>query len=117
MRILLMALTLLAAAAPLAWSQSRPAAHDAEILWDTYGVPHIFAKNRNALAYAFGWAQMQNHGDLLLRLVAQARGRASEYLNADYLDEDRWVWTLGLRGAPERPLAAHSPERPAHPQS
>ena len=90
---------------------------DAEILWDTYGVPHIFAQNRNALAYAFGWAQMQNHGDLLLRLVAQARGRASEYLNADYLDEDRWVWTLGLRGDAERALAAQSPEMRAHLES
>ena len=29
--------------------------------------------------YAYGWAQMQNHGDLILKLYGQARGRASEY--------------------------------------
>jgi acyl-homoserine-lactone acylase len=100
-----------------ATSQSKNALHGAEILWDTYGVPHIFAKDRQGLAYAFGWAQMQNHGDLILRLVAQARGRASEYLNADYLDEDRWVWTLDLRGDAERSLAAQPPEMRAHLES
>jgi acyl-homoserine-lactone acylase len=88
-----------------------------EILWDTYGVPHIFARSREGLAYGFGWAQMQNHGDLLLRLVAQARGRASEYLNPDYLDEDRWVWTLDLWGEAERALAAQPREMRAHLES
>jgi len=60
-----------------------------EILWDTYGVPHIRAADRRSLAFAFGWAQMRNHSDLLLRLAAQARGRAAEYLGPGYLDEDR----------------------------
>ncbi|HUF65223.1 MAG TPA: penicillin acylase family protein, partial [Gemmatimonadaceae bacterium] len=55
----------------------------AEILWDSYGVPHIFASDRNALARALGWAQMRNHGDLLLRLYAQARGRGAELLGED----------------------------------
>ncbi|HXG72157.1 MAG TPA: penicillin acylase family protein [Gemmatimonadaceae bacterium] len=98
-------------------SQASGAARGAEIMWDTYGVPHIFARDRNSLAYAFGWAQMQNHGDLLLRLVAQSRGRASEYLNADYLDEDRWVWTLDLRGDAERALAAQPRPVRAHLES
>jgi len=108
-------LTLLAlcAAAPV-WPQSKTAPQGAEILWDSYGVPHIFAKDRGGLAYAFGWAQMRNHGDLLLRLVAQSRGRASEYLNADYLEEDRWVWTLDLRGDAERALADQPREARAH---
>ena len=35
-----------------------------EILWDRYGVPHIFAPDAEMLFYAFGWAQMQAHGDL-----------------------------------------------------
>ena len=28
-----------------------------EILWDTYGVPHIYAAGREAMFYAHGWAQ------------------------------------------------------------
>src|SRR5688500_18862669 len=70
-----------------------------EILWDTYGVPHVFARDSRSMFYAFGWAQMQSHGDLLLRLYGQARGRAAEYWGADYLDSDRWV---RVNGVPER---------------
>ena len=29
-----------------------------EILWNTWGVPHIFAREARQLHYAFGWAQM-----------------------------------------------------------
>ena len=50
-----------------------------EILWDTWGVPHIYGEDAEGLHYAFGWAQMANHGDLILRLYGQARGRAAEY--------------------------------------
>ncbi len=90
---------------------------DPEILWDNYGVPHIYAADRNGLAYAFGWAQMRNHGDLLLRLVAQARGRAAEYLGPSYLDEDRWVWRLDMPTRAEDWIALQTPETRAHTQA
>ena len=48
-----------------------------EILWDTYGIPHIYGKDTSSAFQAFGWAQMQSHGNLLLRLYGQARGRAA----------------------------------------
>src|SRR5262245_61566368 len=57
-----------------------------EILWDTWGVPHIFAKDAVGLFHAFGWAQMHSHGNLVLRLYGQARGRAAEYWGKDYVD-------------------------------
>ena len=85
-----------------------------EILWDTYGVPHIYARDRNGLAYAFGWAQMRNHGDLLLRLILQGRGRASEFLGQSYLDEDRWVWTIGIPQLSARDYASQTPAMRAH---
>ena len=88
-----------------------------EILWDTYGVPHIYAGDRNGLAYAFGWAQMRNHGDLVLRLAAQARGRAAEYLGPSYLDEDRWVWTLDMPTRGREWLALESSPSRAHTQA
>ncbi len=62
-----------------------------EILWDTWGVPHIFAKDDRSLFYAFGYAQTQSHGDLILRLYGQARGRAAEYWGEQYLQSDQWV--------------------------
>ena len=50
-----------------------------EILWDNYGVPHIYAQNAQEMYYAFGWAQMNNHANLMLKLYAQSRGCAAEY--------------------------------------
>lgn len=65
-----------------------------EILWDTYGVPHIYGKDVKSLFHAFGWAQMQSHGNLLLRLYGQARGQAAEYWGEKYLESDQWVRTM-----------------------
>lgn len=110
--VLVAALTL--SCVPAATVTTGEAPRSAEILWDTFGVPHIFAADRNGLAYAFGWAQMQNHGDLLLRLYQQARGRAAELLGEDYLEEDRWVWTLGMPALAQREYAAQSPEMRSH---
>ena len=62
-----------------------------EILWDTYGVPHIYADNYNDLFYAYGWSQMRNHGNLLLKLYAQARGQGAEYFGEKHLESDQWV--------------------------
>jgi acyl-homoserine-lactone acylase len=71
----------------------------AEILWDQYGVPHIYAADRESMFYANGWAQMRNQSDLLLRLYGESRGRAAEYWGPAYLELDRW---LQLNGVPER---------------
>jgi acyl-homoserine-lactone acylase len=72
-----------------------------EILWDTWGVPHIYAENAAGLFYGFGWAQAHNHGDLLLQLYAQARGRGAEVYGEEFLRWDRIIRTMGLheRGA------------------
>ncbi len=67
-----------------------------EILWDTWGVPHIYAPTNDSLFYAFGWAQAQNQGDLILKLYGQARGRAAEYWGADFLASDEQAWTVGI---------------------
>jgi len=67
-----------------------------EILWDTWGVPHIFGTDEKSLFYAFGWAQMKSHGNLILQLYGQARGRASEYWGESYMDSDRFVHTVGI---------------------
>lgn len=88
-----------------------------ELLWDTYGVPHIFAEDAAALFYAFGWAQMRSHGNLLLRLYGQARGRAAEYWGAEYVDSDTWVLTNGVPERADRWLAAQPPFMAAYLES
>src|ERR1035438_6697724 len=96
-------LALLMASASLSPAAS-PAPHG-EILWDTYGVPHIFASNETGVFYGFGWAQAQSHGNVILRLYGEARGRAAEYWGAAYADGDRWA-----SAAPARSQTAKSLE-------
>lgn len=78
----LLALVLVVACTPAART-GAPAANaagaGAEILWDRYGVPHIYASDHVSLFRAFGWAQARNHADLLLRQYGKARGRGAEY--------------------------------------
>ncbi|MDY7012099.1 MAG: acylase [Cyanobacteriota bacterium] len=81
-----------------------------EILWDTWGVPHIFAKNSPELFEAFGWAQMHSHGDLILRLYGQARGRAAEYWGEDYFESDKQVLTMGIGDRAREWYAQQTPE-------
>ncbi len=80
-----------------------------EVLWDTYGVPHIFAADEVGAFRAFGCAQLQSHGDLLLRLYGRARGRAAEYWGETYLDSDRWVRVNAIQARAREWLARQEP--------
>jgi len=92
----LLCLVLFACSQPDAEPPAAPAIEATEILWDTWGVPHVFAPDTDGLFYAHGWAQAKCHGDLLLRLLGRSRGRAAEYWGESYLDGDRRVHTLGV---------------------
>jgi acyl-homoserine-lactone acylase len=81
----------------------------AELLWDTYGVPHVFAEDPAAMLYAFGWAQMRSHGNLVLRLYGQARGRSAEYWGESFYDSDVWTHTNGIPTRAQQWLEAQSP--------
>jgi acyl-homoserine lactone acylase PvdQ len=50
-----------------------------EILWDTWGVPHVYGRTVEDVGYGYGWAQAQAHADAILRLYGLARGRGAEY--------------------------------------
>ena len=80
-----------------------------EILWDTYGVPHIFADTDEGLLYGYGWAQAQAHGNLILRLYGQSRGRGAEFLGETYAEADRWVL---LNSIPERAKTWYAVQTP-----
>jgi acyl-homoserine-lactone acylase len=73
-----------------------------EILWDNYGVPHIYGENAEEMYYSFGWAQMSCHADLILRLYAQARGRASEYFGSSYIESDKKMLSFNLTDLAEK---------------
>jgi acyl-homoserine-lactone acylase len=98
-RRLLMVLAALAAVSGTA----QAAAGGGEILWDRYGVAHVYAKTTQGLFYAYGFAQAKSHGNAVLKLYAEARGRAAEYYGGEAeLKVDRW---MALNGVPERTQA------------
>ncbi len=103
MLILLLALSLVL-------STSAQDSDTTEILWDTWGVPHIYAPDDESLFYAFGWAQAHNHGDLILHLYGEARGKASEYWGADWVDQDKLIHTLWIPEQGRETYRAQSPE-------
>ncbi|HSR52637.1 MAG TPA: acylase [Acidobacteriota bacterium] len=81
-----------------------------EILWDSYGIPHIYADTNREMFRAFGWAQMHSHGDLILRLYGESRGRAAQYWGEEHLEHDRWIWTNGIPGRSQLWLSQLDPE-------
>ena len=87
---LLPALILAASSVASAASTYHPA-KGSEVLWDRYGVAHVYAKTVPDLFYGFGWAQARSHGNIVARLYAEGRGRAAEYYGASELENDRWM--------------------------
>jgi acyl-homoserine-lactone acylase len=110
--LLLLLATACAPAAPVPPAAPDRAAAPArtEILWDTYGVPHIYGRTAEEAMRAFGWAQAHSHGDLLLRLYGESRGRAAEYWGAHNAEADRWVRTVGIPRRAAEWYAAQTPE-------
>lgn len=83
---------------------------NSDILWDNYGVPHIYGKTTASMYYAFGWAQMHNHANLILQLYGVARGRAAEYWGSYYLKQDKLVREFDLPGLAKKVYAKQHPE-------
>jgi acyl-homoserine-lactone acylase len=81
----------LVAEAARAATPAKVPAGRGEILWDSYGVPHVYGKDEAAVFYGFGWAQAQNHGDIVVHLYGESRGRAAEYWGPEFADSDRWL--------------------------
>jgi acyl-homoserine-lactone acylase len=106
MRLVSTVLLWLALLAPAA--AAAPGPHG-EVLWDSFGVGHVYARSEADLFRGYGWAQTRSHGDLLLKLYAEGRGRAAEIWGPSELPNDRW---MALNGVPTRTrmwLAAQSP--------
>lgn len=79
---------LLALAAP---TLAAPVYGGGEILWDSFGVPHVYAKTEAGAFYGFGWAQAQSHGDILLKMYGESRARGAEYWGPEAEKLDRWL--------------------------
>lgn len=81
-----------------------------EIIWDKWGVPHIYAQSDSAAFYAEGYAQMHLHANLILELYGKSRGRAAEYWGKNYLENDLLIHRLGFPELAKKWGAKQNPE-------
>ena len=69
----------------------------AEIKWDKWGVPHISGKTDSEVFYGFGWAQMEAHGNLILKSFGKSRGQSAEFWGGDQnLQSDQLIRKLNV---------------------
>src|SRR3984893_11452911 len=61
-------------------------ADEAEILWDRFGIPHIYGADLLTVVRGLGYSEMENHAETILMNVASARGRTAEYFGPGVFD-------------------------------
>lgn len=67
-----------------------------EVLYDDYGVPHIYAQNEEDAYYALGYVHAQDRLFQMEMIRRAASGRLSEVLGKDMLKVDKLFRTLGI---------------------
>ncbi|PHP20209.1 acylase [Sphingobium sp. IP1] len=92
-----------------AQSASKTSFGGGEILWDSFGVPHVYGKTEAAAFYGFGYAQAHNHGNILLRMYGESRAKAAEYWGEEFAKQDEWL--IG-NDVPARGLAWYKQQTP-----
>ncbi|MBI4556634.1 MAG: penicillin acylase family protein [Candidatus Hydrogenedentes bacterium] len=77
---------------------SAQVSNDPSVLWtqatlyrDEWGTPHVYGDNPRALAFAFGWAQAEDHLQAMLLAYRIANGRAAEVLGETYAASDEFA--------------------------
>ena len=82
-----------------------------EIKWDTWGVPHISGKTDAEVYYGFGWAQMEAHGNMILKGFGKSRGQSAEYWGGEQnLEIDLLIRKLAISSRAEEWFEAQTDE-------
>jgi len=93
--VLLLAV-LAAAWAPLARGQGvEDFWQRATVYRDAWGVPHVEAADLRAMAFAFGYAQAEDHAEAMLLAYRVANGRAAAVLGESYAASDECALKMG----------------------
>ncbi len=82
---------------PSIWGQSIEDSlwEESTLYRDAWGVPHIYAKTPDALAFAFGYAQAEDHLEEMLLAYRMANGRMAEVLGEAYAESDAFSIKMG----------------------
>jgi len=69
---------------------------EVEVLYDEYGVPHIYAQNETDAYFALGYVHAQDRLFQMEMLRRAAGGRLAEVLGEELIPVDKFFRTLGL---------------------
>ncbi|MBX2962173.1 MAG: penicillin acylase family protein [Cyclobacteriaceae bacterium] len=69
---------------------------EVEVLYDEYGIPHIYAQHDEDAYYALGYVHAQDRLFQMEMLRRAAGGRLAEVLGEDLINVDKFFRTLGL---------------------
>lgn len=84
---------------------------ETEVLFDEFGIPHIYAENAGDAYFALGYVHAQERlfqMELIKRLIS---GRMAELLGPDLVKTDQYFLTLGVREEAKRMAALAFPAR------
>ena len=81
-----------------------------QISWDRWAVPTIVGEDDLDVVRGVGYAQAVAVANDVLELYGLARGEAAAYWGADFLHEDTFTATLGLKAKTDEWFAAQLPE-------
>ena len=81
-----------------------------EVLRDTWGIPHIFAKNTEDLFFAQGYVVAQDRMWQLEMWRRNGEGRLAEVLGPGYVTRDRFARLLAFRGNWDEEFKKYHPE-------
>jgi acyl-homoserine-lactone acylase len=76
---------------------------------DTFGIPHILAESEEAAAFAFGYAQAEDHAVEIARRLISARGEEAKHFGASGLVNDLAMAQFDNVGEARRGLTEVSP--------
>jgi acyl-homoserine-lactone acylase len=82
---------------------------EATIYRDNWGVPHVYAENPHALAFAFGYAQAEDRLETIMRAYRLVTGRAAAVFGPDYAESDAFALKLGHSDLAVHALESASP--------
>ncbi|MDI9876797.1 penicillin acylase family protein [Flectobacillus rivi] len=100
------------------WLKSKVANHDQEInlqglsqpvevLWDDFGIPHIYAQTEEDAYFALGYVHAQERLFQMEALRRLADGRLSEVFGDMALESDKFFRSLGFRKYAEQTIAQY----------
>ena len=81
-------LLLAALATPADSASDASIAQRVEVVRTEYGVPHVLAQDLEAMGFALGWLQSEDHGTVTALNLVKARGEYARFVGRDSIDGD-----------------------------